>query len=201
MLGRWRSGALLLALVMGTATPPASADTVVLASLPAGDCVLSAERPGQEPRVLRVRASHPRYAGCQISQAALGDTLRAALAHPSWATQPAQPASLFLGRLVDFPWLSAYLARAAAADPGWNARLGKPVRDEINHYVGTLLSRAAIVETIEPALVAGGYRIAGASVEKVLVGPAQRIPALGEKGPSGRLPFDAQLWFRLEPVP
>jgi hypothetical protein len=189
--------AFLVALSAMQIAVPARADDVLLASLPVGDCALRVEMRTQEPNVLLVRASHPHYAGCQIDEASLRGALGQALSNP--VAQQARYSSVFLGRLVDYPWLSTYLARAAAADPAWSPRAGKPARGDVNGYVGALLSRPVVTDRIQPPLEAGGYRIAGASVEKVLISPARELPGLGEPPVAGRLPFDAMFWLRLQP--
>lgn len=187
----------LAALCAMQLTVPVRADDVLLAALPVGDCALRVEMQTQEPNVLLVRASHPRYAECRIDEASLRGAIGQALSSPT--ARQARYSSVFLGRLVDYPWLSTHLARAAAADPAWSPRTGKPARGDVNGYVGTLLSRPVVTDRIQPALEAAGYRIVAASVEKVLVSPAREIPGLGDDRVSGRLPFDAMLWLRLEP--
>lgn len=106
--------------------------------------------------------------------------------------------SLFVGRLVDYPWLSEYLATTAYRDQGWDSQKGKPVAMDINKYVSQLLLRKELLVKIETAFAQGGYRVLGVTVEKVLVGRVREIPLYqGEMHP-GRVPYDAQVWFRLE---
>lgn len=220
-----RLGALAQAAVVGLAglgaaalLRPAFADDLVLASRPVGECALSVERSTQEPHVLRVRTFHPKYLGCTIDPTALVAVLEQAVGTANEAQTGPFYSTISLGRLVDHPWLSAHLARTAAADPRWNRRTGRPHREDINHYVAELLSGPAVTDRLQPALTAAGYRITHATVEKVLVARAQEIPALGaapEAAPGaapgaalgtglgdtrlrGRLPFDAMLWFRLQ---
>jgi hypothetical protein len=45
-----------------------------------------------------------------------------------------------------------------------------------------------------------GYRISGVSVEKVLIGGFDNVPQREEPGRRGKIPFDAQVWFRLEQI-
>ncbi len=179
-----RGPALLCASLLLAA--PALADDLVLASLPAGECMLRVEARTQEPHVLRVRALHPRFATCRID---LTDAARR-------STTPYT--SISLGRLVDYPWLSALLTRTAAVDRHWNARTGRPLHGDVNRYVAELLSRPAAIEPLQPVLASSGYRIHGASVEKVLVATADGIPGVADGAVQGRLPFDAMLWLLLE---
>jgi hypothetical protein len=186
------------ALGVAQLAPAVLAEDIVMASLPVGECILSVETRTQEPHLLRVRTFHPRHSACQADQASLSRVLEQALANRTMQQPPTRYSSMSLGRLVDHPWLSALLARAAASDPGWNTRSGRPVRDGLNHYVAGLLARPAVIDQLQPALAAGGYRITGASVEKVLVASARAIPGLGDDRLTGRLPFDAMLWFHLQ---
>jgi hypothetical protein len=43
-----------------------------------------------------------------------------------------------------------------------------------------------------------GYRIVSASVEKVLVGGFRDVPLHEGEAPSGKVPYDAMLWYKLE---
>jgi hypothetical protein len=106
--------------------------------------------------------------------------------------------SLSIGRLIDYPWLSQYLAITAYRDPGWDSKKGKPVAMDINKYTKQLLSRKELIAQIEVPFTKGGYRIVSVTVEKVLVGGFREVPFYqGEMHP-GQVPYDAQVWFRLE---
>jgi hypothetical protein len=50
---------------------------------------------------------------------------------------------------------------------------------------------------IEGPLARGGYRILGVTVEKVLVGGFREVPLYQGKMHPGKVPYDAQVWFRL----
>jgi hypothetical protein len=177
---------------------PALAGEIVLAALPAGECTLRVETRTEEPQVLRVRALHPRYGTCRVDEASVSAALREALgADPRRQATPPYT-SISFGRLVDYPWLSVHVARAAARDAGWNARAGRPVRGGVNDYVAGLLSDRAVTAVLEPALATGGYRVRGAAVEKVLIATADRIGGLGDGSIKGRLPFDAMYWLLVE---
>jgi hypothetical protein len=106
--------------------------------------------------------------------------------------------SLSIGRLIDFPWLSQYLATTANRDRGWDSKKGKPVAMDINKYVSQLLFGRELIEQIEAPFTKGGYRIVSVSVEKVLVGGFREVPLYQGKMSSGKVPYDAQVWFRLE---
>jgi hypothetical protein len=102
-----------------------------------------------------------------------------------------------MGRLIDYPWLSQYLATSAHRDRGWDPRKGKPVAMDINKYVSQLLFRRELMAQIEEPFARGGYQVIGVTVEKVLVGGFREVPLYQGKLYPGKVPFDAQVWFRL----
>jgi len=106
--------------------------------------------------------------------------------------------SLSFGRLIDFPWLSQYLAIAASREKAWDAKRGKPVAMDINRYVAQVLSNREVLTQIEQACARGGYRIIKVSVEKVLTGGLREVPLYQGAMKPGLFPYDAIVWFRLE---
>lgn len=175
----------------------AAAGEAVVASIPAGECTLSLEVAENWP-TLRLRAGHPNHRACFIEKAAAIQVLTQAFSKPHSILIAREFTSLALGRLIDYPWLVQFLARRAAQDPHWDAAAGKPRSVHVNRYVADVLSSPDIVREIEAPLRKPGYRITGASVEKVLVGGFENVPQLAEPRPRGKIPFDAQVWFRLE---
>jgi len=106
--------------------------------------------------------------------------------------------SLCIGRLIDYPWLSQYLAATAHRDQEWDSKRGKPLAMDINKYVSNLLVRRDLIAQIEGPLIEGGYRIIGVTVEKVLVGGFREVPLFEGEMFAGKVPYDAQVWLRLE---
>lgn len=104
--------------------------------------------------------------------------------------------SISLGRLVAYPALSQDLARTAATDPRWHRRRGHARDGHDNRLVGLLLFE--LLRPLTPTLARHGYRLIGVSVEKVLIAPAAELLPPAEAKPKGRLPYDAQVWLRLE---
>lgn len=121
----------------------------------------------------------------------------------------AAPRSLGLGRAIDLPWISRYLAQAALASPAWDTRRGHGKQGNDNAVVGALLSAPEFLARLQAPFDGSGYRVKAVPVEKVLVGPAETYfapdtptdtsPTVG-KGQRSRLrvPFDAQLWLILQ---
>ncbi len=97
------------------------------------------------------------------------------------------PVALHLGRIVELPWLSDALSRAALASPEWDAQRGRPRKGGSNAFVAHLLGEPGLLRPLDPAFTAVGARARVGAVEKVLVSPESHAP------------FDAQLWLRLEP--
>ena len=106
--------------------------------------------------------------------------------------------TLFLGRLVEYPWLCEHLAVYAHKDPRWNSRKGEPVSMELYRYVAAVLSQREALSPFEDALGDGGYAITGVTLEKVRVGHFSDLPLFRGKMVPGKVPFDAAVWLRLE---
>jgi hypothetical protein len=190
--------ALLAAALLLLASIPATGGEVVIASVPSGECSLSLEAAENWP-TLRLRAGHPKHRPCFIDKESMGRVLSQAFAKPNPEFASRAFTSLAIGRLIDYPWVVQFLALRAARDPGWDAAAGKPVKGHINRYVSDVLSSPEIVLEIEAPLREQRYRITGVSVEKVLVGGFENVPQLEGPRRKGKIPFDAQVWFRLEP--
>lgn len=186
-----------LLLTFSALIPNAMGQDQVLVSSQAGACQLTVES-NLKWHTLRLRAHHPQYQDCKIEKSLMLSAIRSAFV----ILDPSNPAqgysSLFIGRLIDFPWLSQYLAISAQKDPVWDSRQGKARAQDLNRYVSKILSRGDILAEIEGVTAPGGYRIVGVSVEKVLVGGFREVPLYQEEMATGRFPYDAQVWFRLE---
>lgn len=165
-------------------------------SIPAGECTLSLEA-DEEWRTLRLRTHHPRYRPCTVDWQTVLALLDAAFAKTEPPALQDGYTSLYLGRLIDYPWLSRYLAETAYRDPRWNRKTGRPVKAKINAYTARLLDNRDLLKPIQAELGRHGYRIAGVSVEKVLVGHASDLPGSAPTRLAGRIPFDAQVWLQL----
>jgi len=188
---------LLASVLLLGASIPAPAGEPVIASIPAGECTLTVEAAENWP-ALRLRAGHPDHRPCFIEKAAVIQVLTQAFSEPHPILIARTFTSLAIGRLIDYPWLVKFLARRASQDPQWNAAAGKPRRVHVNRYVADVLFLPEIVSEIETPLREQGYRIVGVSVEKVLVGGFENVPQLEVPRRKGKIPFDAQVWFRLE---
>ena len=187
-------GSILLLSLSGTI---ASSQELVIVSSKAGECDLTVES-NEKWHTLRLRAHHPKYKGCHIDKNSMLSVLSAAFLKNDSPKLEGSYSSLFIGRLIDYPWLSQYLATTAYRDHGWDSKKGKPVAMDINKYVSQLLFRKELMAQIETVFEKGGYRVVGVTVEKVLVGGFREVPFYqGEMHP-GRAPYDAQVWFRLE---
>lgn len=174
----------------------ATSQEIVIVSSKVGECSLTVES-NERWNTLRLRAHHPKYKGCHIDKDSMLSVLSAAFLKTEPPRLEGSYSSLSIGRLIDYPWLSQYLATTAYQDRGWDSKKGKPRAMDINKYAVQLLSKRELITQIEGPFTLGGYRIAGVSVEKVLVGGFREVPFYqGEMYP-GRVPYDAQVWFRL----
>jgi hypothetical protein len=169
----------------------------VIVSANVGECTLTIEANDQW-HTLRLRAHHPQGRYCEIDKDSTLSVLRAAFSKTDAPKLEGSYSSLSFGRIIDFPWLSQYLAIAASRDKGWDVKRGRPTAMDINRYVAQVLSRRELLTQIEPACAQGGYRITKVSVEKVLVGGLREVPLYQGAMEPGLFPYDAIVWLRLE---
>jgi hypothetical protein len=187
----------LLVLIFLCSFPTAIAyEERLILAMPAGDCTLRVEAE-EESRSIRLRIL-PEGSNCYFTKEAMQSLLKRAFSKSDSPKLEGTYSSLFLGRLIDYPWLSAYVASAAYEDSRWNKRRGMPVSMGINKYVATLLLGKEVTVQVEEPIMDTGYRITSASVEKVLVGGLRDIPQYKGKLKPGKVPFDALVWFHLE---
>jgi hypothetical protein len=190
------SALLGLAMVVLIVAPVASYRERFIVSMEAGKCSLTVEV-DDESRTMRLRV-RPDGENCHIEKASMLEALRAAFTKTESPKLEGTYSSLYIGRLIDYPWLSQYLAVTAHKDPAWDKKKGKPVNLDLYKYVNNLLSQKAVAGEIDMALAARCYKVNAVTVEKVLVGGLREVPLYqGDMAP-GKVPYDAMVWFRLK---
>ena len=197
MIHRGSSFLLGLLLVFSLTGTIASSQERVIVSSKVGECDLTVEA-NEKQHTLRLRAHHPNYKGCHLDKNSMVSVLTAAFSKSDSPKLEGIYSSLFIGRLIDYPWLSQDLATTAHRDRGWDSQKGKPAAMDINKYVSLLLFRKEWMAEIETVFEKGGYRVVGVAVEKVLVGGFREVPFYQGEVHPGRVPYDAQVWFRLK---
>ncbi|RLJ67579.1 hypothetical protein [Sulfurisoma sediminicola] len=143
-----------------------------------------------------LRPHRDAFRSCIIDEATYAALISAWLASRGDAAPPLRGMSL--GRAVNLPWISEYIARTALRDPRWDAARGRDRNGDINGFVTALLSRPEFLRRLDAPFAATPRAVRTVSVEKVLVTKARDILPDGGKG---RLPYDAQVWIVLEPRP
>ncbi len=119
--------------------------------------------------------------------------------------------SFGVGRIsVSFPDAAQAIVVAAHADKDWDkakgrlTQTGKSTFIHVNHLFAALVMRSDFPKSFEKTLSILGYRVAAASVEKVLIGTPNETPFAAELKAAditnGKLPFDALVWLTLTPV-
>jgi hypothetical protein len=182
--------------VLGCTATALSQDEVITSSK-AGECTLTVEA-NIRWHTLRLRAYHPQGRNCLVDRDSMLSVLSAAFTETGLMKFEGGFTSLFIGRLIDFPWLSQYLAITAHKDGQWNATRGKPVALNANQYVAGALTQKDVLAQFNTIVAKSGYRVTGVSVEKVLVGGLGEVPQYTGDMTAGLFPYDAQVWFRLE---
>lgn len=151
-----------------------------------GQCFLQLEA-RQNSLIIRVPGA------CLLTNSDLATFLPAALAK---LPPVSQYNSVFLGRVVDYPWISEQLVRVAQADPS------VPGMTDAQRYpfVRAVLMQPVILAVFAEPLAQHGYRITGASVEKVLTALPGARPVPAWVPADSRLPFDALWHYTVTPV-
>lgn len=119
------------------------------------------------------------------------------------ATRP-DVTSLSLGRAVNFPWISRFLADAALRSPDWAARVARARSGERDRLARPILQDLALLQRLAAPFAGSRYVVIGFSYEKVLFGRADihaspLASALTSQAAAVMVPYDAQLWLRLAP--
>ena len=154
------------------------------AAFPAAECPVALERRAEMGLVLRLRPA------CPIGYASTRGAVRAILSHAAGE----KDLSLAFGRLAEYPWLSTLLSRQASSSRIWDPATGRARGESENSYVAAVLRGMP-----EFTALFGDWRIAGVSVEKVLVKPAREL-SLAQGAPlppASLLPWDAIVWVTL----
>ncbi len=188
----WRTTAYAVALGLWLASVSADAET--LYQLDDAGCQASLETDASGAN-LRVRADQD----CPVSAGRLQELLEQGLSLAAQTQGKPAYSSIFLGRLVHYPWLVSALLHAAAASPHWGSVEGAANDGQDNRAVAQLLNQTEALLGVRASLRRAGYELTGVSVEKVLVGEHADFPYQLAQPPPGRLPFDAQVWLLLAP--
>jgi hypothetical protein len=186
----------VLIAILAIVTPAAPHQERLIVCEEAGMCSLTVEA-DDEARTVRLRVS-PNGQGCHIDKVLMLETLQNAFSKNNAPKLEGVYFSLCIGRLVDYPWLSQYLAGSAWKDQAWDREKGKPVNLDLYRYVKNLLARKEVAGEIDKALAAAGYRVASLTVEKILVGGLRDVPFYQGKMAPGKVPFDGIVWFILK---
>ena len=146
-------------------------------------------------QVIRIRPHENAFINCTVSKDKYNELIATALTDPE--IDNTEFKSLFLGRLIEYPWLSRYLAMQALQHKDWDSEKGQYKGKYINAFVAELLSSAELLSQIQEPFTGTGYTVRGATVEKVLIGKANEIEWL-EINTASLVPYDVMVHFILE---
>lgn len=197
---------LLVSLLLLGATAQSRADTEVpLFTAQRSACDIDASSTSEwRTIILRIRPHPGAASACVVTPddtAGLIGLAFATLAMKKMDT--AAYRSVFLGRLIDYEWLSRRLAEHATGDVDWSVTSGKTKNGErAEAYIQRVLAVRPVLDPIDEALKPYGYRSRGFSCEKAMVSapdtkPFQPAWVAADK----RLPFDALCHLTIEPLP
>lgn len=165
-----------------------------IAAFPAPECNVALERMEKERLILSLRPA------CPIGYRSTQDAVNALLAHADGTAVNPSSLAVDLGRIERYGWLSEMLARQASSSRRWNLAAGRPHDAQGKAVHENAYVAAALRGMPEFTALFGRWRIAGISIEKVLVRPAAelRLAAGAPVPPDAKLPYDAILWVTLE---
>ena len=185
----------VICLLILTAVCNAYQERLIL-SIQEGKCSLRVEAE-DEAHILRLRV-HPAYPECYATKESMQKVLKAVFSKTYPPRLEGVYAYLFLGRLIDYPWLCEYLATSAYKDQRWDRKKGKPVSMGLYKYVSAILLSKEVTAQFEETFEDSGYKINSVTIEKVLVGGFHNVPLYQGKRVPGKVPFDAAVWYILE---
>ena len=122
-------------------------------------------------------------------------------------TLPRAEWTLYWGRLTPKEGLcfelSQRLMLATHQSKDWDVKRGQPKQGHENSFVRQVMEQAGIYQELKEIFQAQGLVLLVSNVEKVLILKAKDSPCYANLksrgvGPEEKLPFDCQLWFRVQ---
>ncbi len=102
----------------------------------------------------------------------------------------------YLGRVIRYPWISQYLARAAIKSKDWDLARGTSHNDHPYRLIESFLIDEEFRRRLDAPFAGTPYTVNRVSVEKVLIEDASTVLEQYDKG-FGKVPYDALLWVDL----
>ena len=178
-------------------TPLWAQNEIILSQMKVGECSMALQA-NLKWKTITLQARQPDLKNCKMNRANLISLIKEAVAKNKLLFRSHEFTSIFIGRAVEFPWLSSFLSEQAFKDSLWNRIKGHPKKQNVNRYVETILYRHPVISQLDSVMQKVGYRISGVSVEKVLVGRYQNLIDFNGPKFKGGLPFDAQVYLILK---
>jgi hypothetical protein len=144
---------------------------------------------------MRIRSHENAFISCTVSRDKFNVLIITAFTNPE--INKTDFKSLFIGRLIEYPWLSRYLAMQSLQHDDWDSGKGLYKGANINAFVAGILSSPELLGQIQEPFAGTGYTVSRATVEKVLIGKANEIEWL-EINTAVLVPYDVMVHFILE---
>lgn len=139
------------------------------------------------------RANASAFETCPVSEEAYNLIIR------QWlhTKQPAvQITSMYLGRAVDYPWISKQITDNALVLIRKKGPVTKMTPKQRYALESAAIKDAALLERLAAPFADSSYRVTGISFEKMLYGKAADYSSRKD-AEKMLVPYDAQLWLRL----
>ncbi|WP_299493130.1 hypothetical protein [Acaryochloris sp. IP29b_bin.137] len=103
---------------------------------------------------------------------------------------------MYLGRAINYPWISKYLARTAIQSKDWDLEKGTSHDGHPYRLIESFLIDQEFRHRLDAPFADTPYTVNRVSVEKVLIDDASMVLDQYKRG-AGKVPYDALLWVDL----
>lgn len=139
------------------------------------------------------RANTNAYEACPVSEETYNRIIREWLCARQ---QRSQITSIYLGRAVDYPWISRQIADNALVLIRKNGSVTKMTPKQRSDLESSAIKDAALLTRLATSFAGSSFNVTGISFEKVLYGKATDCSSQKDAGKM-LVPYDAMLWIRL----
>ena len=154
-LDKKRNIQLFLLFLLWFFTAVSLSNEIYQASIDSCICTLESE---ERWKTLTIRIFHPKAKTCLISKEDLIDFLDQAFTKLAGMEMEIEYNSIFIGRIIEYPWMSQFLADSAVMNPVWLKQKGK-YNITTHRLVESILNCNYITAPFNKPLHIIGYKI------------------------------------------
>ena len=118
-----------------------------------------------------------------------------------WAKKRGKDASplqgFFLGRIVNYPWITEHLVQSALQSSQWDINTGRATTGDSYSLVESFLLQEPFKQRLERPLEQHAVEISTVNIEKLIID----VPEQEAENTAGKVPVDALLYITLREKP